>query len=214
IGDLKARQKEFTAAGEKAAGWLMQTANNKIEEARLILGKITSKSDPSKPVNDEMNPAMKLMQDAISLAMVATEVAPENAGVWHLRGDVYYELIGAGEGVDGWALKMYEKALELDADYAPSWNDIGRVYLKTDNLAKAKEAFDKAIALDGDYIDPHYYLVLINEREGNDDDTVAELEKLSAMVNVYDTKAQNNIKEAILRVRGGKPLSSDFNSEK
>ncbi len=49
---------------------------------------------------------------------------------------------------DNKAIQNYLKATELKGDYAKAWNGLGRVYLKTGDKAKAKEAIKRSKDID------------------------------------------------------------------
>jgi Flp pilus assembly protein TadD len=46
------------------------------------------------------------------------------------------------------AIYRWEKAVELDPNYAAAYNDLGVAYEHEGNLAKAKDAYEKALKID------------------------------------------------------------------
>lgn len=53
---------------------------------------------------------------AVEYGKTATDLEPNNPEIWFRRGNIYWEIIGMIQGAEEWALKCYERALELDLD--------------------------------------------------------------------------------------------------
>src|SRR5579871_2514512 len=63
------------------------------------------------------------------------------------------------------AQKNFEKALEIDPDYAAAWSDLGEVLLKQSRATEARAAFEKAVAADPKYIKPYVQLARLDMAE-------------------------------------------------
>ena len=59
------------------------------------------------------------------------------------------------------ALPHLQKAVALYDKYAAAWNELGRIFLMSKDTDKARDAFAKAIADDGEYIPPYLNLATI-----------------------------------------------------
>jgi tetratricopeptide (TPR) repeat protein len=153
--------------------------------------------------------AMPYLEGAVKTAMQSTEAANPNSSVnWASRGYIYRRLIGVSEGFDTWALNMYEKALQLEPSNPVLWNEIGQVYVMKNDLTKAKESFTRAAELRPQYVDPHYYLALIYDKENNKEAAIAELQNILALMSASEDKESiDNINKAIENLKAGKSLS-------
>jgi tetratricopeptide (TPR) repeat protein len=59
------------------------------------------------------------------------------------------------------AKQHLEKAVSLYDKYAASWNELGRLHLSSGDMAKAAEAFEKAIAIDPESVSPYLNLATL-----------------------------------------------------
>ena len=106
----------------------------------------------------------------------ATEISPHNVANWNVRGFVYRNLIGLVGEAENRALNSYQKAIELEPKNPYIFNEMGLICLtKADllgrqlgkeaeakeNLVKAKDNFERAIELKGDYDPAHFQLGLL-----------------------------------------------------
>jgi len=64
------------------------------------------------------------------------------------------------------AFAMYRKAAYLDQRYAPAYNDMGILYARSGDDARAEEAFLRAIEVDPVYGPPYANLALLYEKRG------------------------------------------------
>jgi Flp pilus assembly protein TadD len=85
-----------------------------------------------------------------------------------------------GKGVnamdDGkWAAaqKDFEKAVEIDPDYASAWSDLGEVLQKQAKPTEARAAFEKAVQADPKYIKPYIQLTMLDLQEKRPEDAIA-----------------------------------------
>ncbi len=85
-----------------------------------------------------------------------------------------------GKGVnamdDGkWAAaqKDFEKAVQIDPDYASAWSDLGEVLQKQAKPAEARAAFEKAVQADPKYIKPYIQLTMLDLQEKHPEDAIA-----------------------------------------
>jgi tetratricopeptide (TPR) repeat protein len=85
-----------------------------------------------------------------------------------------------GKGVNAmtdekWAAaqKNFEKAVEIDPDYAQAWSDLGEVLAKLSKLTEARAAWEKAVQADPKYIKPYIELTMLNLQEKRPEDAVA-----------------------------------------
>jgi serine/threonine-protein kinase len=99
-------------------------------------------------------------------ALVSRPTKNMEAYNYYLRGNEYYHR-SSGENDKRIAIGMYEKAVELDATFAPSYAQLSRVHSdmywehydrSEERLAMAKQAVDKALELNPDLPEAHLAL--------------------------------------------------------
>lgn len=117
------------------------------------LGLIYSEPDPETGEPD-YDVALGLFQQAIE----RHEDDRGSAQSWNKLGDTYRALNRFKESI-----AAYERAIELDPQYAPSWNDLGDVYRTLDRLEEATQAYQHAIESNPNYAWPYHNLGLIYE---------------------------------------------------
>jgi len=175
-----------------------------LAQAREELSKQNTKPE------DALKAASPYIQTAVNAAMLSTNTAnPNNSTNWAARGYIYRQLIGVSEGFDTWALNMYQKALNLEPNNPSLWAEVGQVYIMKNDLTKAEESFNKAVALRPQMIDPHYYLALIKDQQGNKEGAIAELEIIGQLLPADDKASRDNVTKAIESLRQGKSLSGN-----
>ncbi len=84
-----------------------------------------------------------------------------------------------GKGVNAmtdekWAAaqKNFEKAVEIDPDYAQAWSDLGEVLAKLSMPTEARAAWEKAVAADPKYIKPYILLTMLDLQEKRPEDAI------------------------------------------
>jgi tetratricopeptide (TPR) repeat protein len=93
-----------------------------------------------------------------------------------------------GKGVNAmtdekWAAaqKNFEKAVEIDPDYAAAWSDLGEVLRRQSKPEEARSALEKAVAADPKYIKPYIQLAMLDLTEKRTEDAAAIAGKAVAM---------------------------------
>jgi tetratricopeptide (TPR) repeat protein len=93
-----------------------------------------------------------------------------------------------GKGVNAmndekWAAaqKNFEKAVEIDPDYAQAWSDLGQVLQKQSKPTEARAALEKAVAADPKYIRPYVQLAMLDLQEKKSEDAATIAGKAVAM---------------------------------
>ncbi len=153
--------------------------------------------------------AAPYLQTAVTAATMSTDAAnPNNSSNWAMRGYLYRQLIGISEGFDTWALDMYKKAVELEPANPSLWTEIGQIYVLKNDLDAAQKSFEKAVALRPQLIDPHYYLALIHDEQGQREAAIQELQAVWQLLPQDDTASKENVAKAIENLRQGGSLSA------
>jgi tetratricopeptide (TPR) repeat protein len=68
------------------------------------------------------------------------------------------------------AQKNFEKAVEIDPDYAAAWSDLGQVLRAQAKPAEARTAWEKAVQADPKYIKPYIQLASLDLQEKRTED--------------------------------------------
>ena len=93
---------------------------------------------------------------------------------------------GKGENAfndEKWAVaqKNFEKAVEIDPDYAQAWSHLGEVLQKQSKPKEARAAWEKAVAADPKYVRPYIQLAMLDLAEKSPEDAAAIAGKAMAM---------------------------------
>ena len=131
-----------------------------------------------------------LVSKAIASAGRATEIEPNYAANWALRGRIYRDVMGFASGAEDLAASMYLTTVRLEPVNPVHRTNLGRVYLTVADRARAlksaedaelaetatqqeasllqtaEQAFTGAAQLKPDYLPAHYYLAATYERQG------------------------------------------------
>jgi tetratricopeptide (TPR) repeat protein len=73
--------------------------------------------------------------------------------------------------------KLYEAALVRSPDHVSALNNLGTIYIKEKNYAKASEMFKKAVRIDPGYVDPYYNLACLYALQNDVDRSLFYLKK-------------------------------------
>lgn len=166
------------------------------QELSTIKDVTTLKPEDYKRVQD-------LTAAAVNASVRATELSPQNALNWQLRGSVYRELIPLRVAqAASYAAASFDRAVALEPNNPVPVTELGRTYLATaqlaqqmtaakdeevkkqaqealeKNLALAEQQFNKAISLKADYSPAHYQLAGIYTQQGKLDDAIGKMESV------------------------------------
>jgi tetratricopeptide (TPR) repeat protein len=79
------------------------------------------------------------------------------------------------------AQKNFEKAVEIDPEYAQAWSDLGEVLAKQSKPTEARAAWEKAVVADPKYIKPYIQLARLDMFEKHPEDAITIAGKAVAM---------------------------------
>lgn len=79
------------------------------------------------------------------------------------------------------AQKNFEKAVEIDPQYAAAWSDLGEVLQRQSKSDEARNAWEKAVAADPKYIKPYVQLAMLDLSQKKPEDAAAISGKAVAM---------------------------------
>ncbi len=159
-----------------------------------------------KPTQEDSRRVAVLAADAVNIGKRAVDLNPADVRNWSSLAALYSDLAGAVPGAAEAAEEAYAKAIVLEPNNPVHYTDLGKVHLskadataqagaeekdeakKAENktavdeaLSKAKENFDKSIALKSDYAAAHYWLAVTFQRQGKADEALAKLETVRGL---------------------------------
>ena len=108
----------------------------------------------------------------------ATEIAPNNVAGWETLAMIYRQIQNLVGGASEWAIKSFEKAISLEPTNAVLRAELGKLYLASNDIDKAKAEFDKAKELKPDYVDAFVQEALIYEKQNNLEEAIRQMESL------------------------------------
>jgi tetratricopeptide (TPR) repeat protein len=79
------------------------------------------------------------------------------------------------------AQKNFEKAVQIDPDYAAAWSDLGQVLKEQSKADEARAAWEKAVQADPKYIKPYIQLSMLDLEEKHPEDAVTIAGRAVAM---------------------------------
>ncbi len=187
------------------ASALLTKANTEYgTEVKLDRNKNESDADYNKRVdvakNDKIAKVAQLTADAVNVAKNATDINDKNVANWSVLATVYESLMGVTDGADDWAVKSFQKSIELEPSNPQLHTELGKVYMyqsdvarqdvsskdekiKADAQAKsdkliglAVDELNKAVTLKPDYAPARYNLSLALDRQGKLKDAITKME--------------------------------------
>ena len=76
------------------------------------------------------------------------------------------------------AQKELEKAVQIYPEYATAWFELGRTYEAQENFQQARDAYGKALAADGKFVNPYVHIAGLAARDGNWQEVVETTDRL------------------------------------
>jgi len=115
---------------------------------------------------------------AINQARIATELGPNQVANWETLAMVYREIRSVASGAVDWGIKSFERAISLEPTNPVVYTELGKLYVLTNNIEKAREEFSLALAKKPDYTDALIQDALLLEREGDTQGAIRQMESL------------------------------------
>ena len=154
---------------------------------------------PQSPLQALIDSVIKLysndqIQEALDTAGALIKDYPNEAILYNISGACYASL-----GQMDTAVNRYEKALDIEPDYADAHNNLAITLQGLDQLDAAVERYKKALAIKPDYAEAHYNLGDTLHKLGQLDASVRSYEKAIAIKPDY-TEAHNNLGNTLKRL--------------
>jgi len=133
-------------------------------------------------IANQQNPDVQQAATFASLATQAIKKAEDLGPNWvicaEVAGVIYRDLQAVASGSTDWAIKHFERVLQLEPLNPPALTELGKLKLAGGDKEAAKALFEKAAAMKKDYVESSLQLVLLDEAEGKQQDALARLENL------------------------------------
>ena len=171
-----------------------------LEDLRKNVAALMAENDRLK---HEMASASDADKDAIAAAY-EKNVGELNALEWFERG---YASEIAGNCRE--AIKAYDRAIRLSADYAPAYNNRGKCYARLGDYARAAKDLDRAVALGPGIATIRYNRGNVNSRLGRHKRALADFSDAVALDPNF-AMAYNNRGNVYVRLRDHQRALADF----
>ena len=152
----------------------MALAPNASEGERLLI--------EASQANADNNPVK-----AIELNEQLAEKFPDDKRAHQFLGFGY-----SGQNEDDKAIAQYQRAIEIDENFAPAYNALGYAYIQTENYYEAERAFQNYIHLIPGEANPHDSIADLYTRMGRHDDAIEHYLK-AVKLNPKFSLSQRNI---------------------
>jgi tetratricopeptide (TPR) repeat protein/mono/diheme cytochrome c family protein len=156
----------------------------------------------------EKNPRDGPMLEALASAYVTTgrldlaEALLKQALRWSPDYAAAYATLGGIRGMQGnheKAIQHFERALELRADHADTYNNLGVSYLSIERYGKAHLAFQRAIALEPEFVEAHVNFASVLTSQGRGASAIAYLRQTSQRLS--DARLHHALANLLLAAR-------------
>lgn len=131
-----------------------------------------------------------LISSAINSANAASSANPNNVSNWENLGSIYQTMVGIISGSEDWAVKSYEKAINLEPTNPVFPVQKGIILLRQAELLTKDQAdqknqlltsaliqFEQALKLKPDYFLPHLELSVLYQFKNNQDEAIKEMQE-------------------------------------
>jgi len=128
------------------------------------------------------------------MARGAVSIAPNQVSSWQHLANLYEELLGVATEQKQFinlAIEAFNKAIELEPKNPSFYNEKGNLYLAMNEREEARKYFEKAIEQKEDYVPANISLALYLESEGNIEEAIDKLERLSVLATRYPDSYHN-----------------------
>lgn len=152
-------------------------AEYKVFVSRSYLSRALGELQKPEGVRDEQG-ISKDVQLAIAYAGGATQVSPKRIASWETLGMVYRD-IGFATGAFEWAVRSFQTAIALEPTSPVLYTELGKLYVTNDQDDKAKEQFERAVALKPDYVEAQRQRALVFEKEKDIKTAIANMKDIT-----------------------------------
>lgn len=162
---------------EKAVILNPKSATYQIVLSRVYLSQLME--EITKPLTEQdLTKVQDLSTKAINQAKEATEAFPNSVAAWETSAMIYRDIQSLVSGTVEWSIRAFKEAIKLESKNPIFYTELGKLYLVSDDIQKARENFAKAKEFKSDYVDALLQDALIYERENDFDTAIKEIEEI------------------------------------
>lgn len=132
--------------------------------ANSLASSIPQGSSPSAQIQQNVT---QLIQESISTARTAAQLAPATALNWQNLSSVYRGLIGFGQNAEQFAVSTQQQAIALNPNDPQGYINLGGIFYQIAAWDNAQQAFQTAVNLKPDYPNAYYNLGHALESKGD-----------------------------------------------
>jgi tetratricopeptide (TPR) repeat protein len=132
--------------------------------ANSIANTVPEGSSPSAQVQQTV---AQLLQQSVGNARTAVALSPLTAVNWENLGQIYRNLIGAGQNADQFAVASFNQAILLDPSNPLLRIELGGIFYQLQNFDAAQNQFQIAVNLKPDFANAYYNLGHTLEQKGD-----------------------------------------------
>ena len=156
-----------TNLNKKSSRYRVALAQSYLNEARVIAGQADGSPDL----------IARLVAKAVDEARIATETSPRSVDTWETLANMYLNARSFTLQVIPFVSDSFEKAVALEPANPVLHLQLGQAKYAEGKTTEAKESFEEAIRLKGDYLDAYIQLSAYYEKENDLDRAITELER-------------------------------------
>ncbi len=157
-----------------------------LELSQAYLVKATQQANKESLSDSEKRNIELLVNNAINGTKIATDISPNSAGNWSVRGYVYQNIIGLVQSAEDWAMTSYDKAIELEPANPYYYTQQGSVLAskallpanatsKNKILEEAIVKLNEAIKIKSDYSPARFQLAMVYQAQGKINEEISAL---------------------------------------
>lgn len=132
--------------------------------------------------NPDPNVITTYLANAVNESRRASEISPARVSTWEQLALMYGQARVVAPEATGWGISALEQAIALEETNPVLHVMLGNLRLANDQRDKAKEEYQRAIALKPDLVDAHLNLSLVEELDGNTAGAISEAELSVSLV--------------------------------
>lgn len=145
-------------------GFYRVYSQTNITLANSLAAQIPANSSPSAQTQQTIS---TLIQQSITNARAATDIAPQTAVNWQNLSSIYRSLIGFGQNAENFALVYAQQGLALDPNNPQQYLNLGGIYYQLGKYEDAQRQFQVAVNLKPDFANAYYNLGHALEQKGD-----------------------------------------------
>jgi Flp pilus assembly protein TadD len=168
---------------------------------------LEANSQTASPSSQTQQTALTLIQQSITSARTATELAPLTVANWNNLSSLYRTLIGLGDNAENFAIAAAQQAVALSPNSPQERITLGGIYYQLKRDDDAIREFQIAVNLKPDYPNAYYNLGYALKEKGDRDSALKAFQAVEQLV-ADNPQNLERIREDIRSLTGATPSGS------